>query len=54
LICHQLEGGGDGGKLVFGNGDMIIEDGVIALDEEEGTYGGHKVLVPLTIAEGIC
>ena len=40
-------------KLVLGNTDAVIDDVVIALDEEDGTYGGHKVLVPLTIAEGI-
>ena len=41
-------------RLLLGNGDSVTEDIVIAFDEEDGTYGGHKVLVPLTIAEEMC
>ena len=41
-------------KLFLGNCNRVTEDIVIALDEDDGTYGGHKVLVPLTIAEEMC
>lgn len=40
-------------KLLVGNDGKELFDVVIALDEEKGSYGGYKVLLPSAIAEEI-
>lgn len=40
-------------RLLIGKNEVAVENVVIALDEDEGSYGGHKVLMPSAIAEEI-